>query len=47
MESRLNMYDIYLHVKKMNLKSPDVFLTLVLREFKVINLGRFLCAFFI
>ena len=48
MESRPNMYDIYLHVKKMNLKSPDVFLTLVLREFKVINLGRFfMCLFYI
>ena len=41
MESRLNMYDIYLHVKKMKLKSPDIFLTLVLKEFEVTNLGRF------
>ena len=39
--SRVNTYDIYLHVKKMNLKSPDVFLTLVLKEFEITNTGRF------
>ena len=38
---RVNIYDIYLHVKKMNLKSPDVFITLVLKEFEIINYGRF------
>ena len=43
MESRVNIYDIYLHVKKMRLKSPDVFLTLVLKEFEITN---FLCLSF-
>ena len=47
MESRVNTYDLYLHVKKMNLKFPDVFLTLVLNEFEITNLGRFLCVCFI
>ena len=39
MESRVNMYDIYLHVKKMKLQSPDVFLNLVLKEFEITNSG--------
>ena len=45
---RVNIYDIYLHVKKMNLKSPDIFLTLVLKEFEIINFGRFfICVFYV
>ena len=40
------MYDIYLHVKKMNLKSLDVFLTVVLKHFELTNLGRFFMATF-
>ena len=46
MESRVDIYDIYLHVKKMRLKSPDVFLTLVLKEFEITNLGRFFMSIF-
>ena len=46
MESRVNMYDIYLHLKKMKPKSPDVFLTLVLKEFEITNLGRFVMTLF-
>ena len=35
-------------MKKMNLKSPDVFLTLVLKEFEITNFGRFfMCLFYI
>ena len=48
MESRVNIYDIYLHVKKIKLKSPDVFLTLVLKEFEITNLRRlFMTLFYI
>ena len=36
------MYDIYLHVKKMRLKSPDVFLTLVLKHFELFSLPCFM-----